>query len=109
MTSKKRGGLHFFGERIASWLTAAVRSSWAPVAAISALVVAGVVGFVLGFSEKYVVVIETGISVITFLLVLFLERTQHKESQAIQLKLNEIVAALEGASNRLIGVENVTE
>jgi len=54
-------------------------------------------------------VINTGTTIVTFLMVFLIQRTQNKDALAIHLKLNEIVAAMEGASNRLIDVEDLTE
>ena len=53
--------------------------------------------------------INTGTTIITFLMVFLIQRSQNKDSLAIHLKLNEIVAVLQGASNRLINVEDLTE
>ena len=61
------------------------------------------------FSDTWQLVINTGTTIVTFLMVFLIQRTQNKDSLAIQLKLNEIVAALEGASNRLIDVEALSE
>lgn len=60
-------------------------------------------------SNTWQLVINTGTTIITFLMVFLIQRTQNKEALALQLKLNEIVAAVQGASNRLIGVEDLTE
>jgi low affinity Fe/Cu permease len=54
-------------------------------------------------------VINTGTTIITFLMVFLIQRSQNKDARAVHLKLNEIVAALQGASNRLINVEDLTE
>jgi low affinity Fe/Cu permease len=61
------------------------------------------------FSDTWQLVINTGTTVVTFLMVFPLQRAQNKDALAVHLKLNEIVAALEGASNRLINVEDLTE
>jgi low affinity Fe/Cu permease len=61
------------------------------------------------YSDTWQLVINTGTTVVTFLMVFLIQRSQNKESRAMQLKLNEIVAALEGASNRLIDVEDLSE
>ena len=53
--------------------------------------------------------INTGTSIITFLMVFLIQRSQNKDARAVHLKLNEVVAALQGASNRLINVEDLTE
>jgi len=66
-------------------------------------------GPVFSFSDTWQLVINTGTTIITFLMVFLIQRAQNKDSLAIQLKLNEIVAALEGASNRLIDVEALSE
>src|SRR4029434_9969895 len=53
--------------------------------------------------------INTGTTIVTFLMVFLIQRTQNKDALAIHLKLNEIVSAMEGASNRLVDVEDLTE
>jgi len=62
-----------------------------------------------GFSETWQLVINTGTTIVTFLMVFLIQRTQNKDSLAIQLKLDEIVAVMAGASNRLIGCEDLNE
>jgi low affinity Fe/Cu permease len=66
-------------------------------------------GPIFGFSDTWQLVINTGTTIITFLMVFLIQRAQNKDSQAIHLKLNELVAAVKGASNRLINVESLTE
>lgn len=66
-------------------------------------------GPVFHYSDTWQLVINTGRTVVTFLMVFLIQRSQNKDSQAVHLKLNEIVAALEGASNRLIDVESMSE
>jgi low affinity Fe/Cu permease len=66
-------------------------------------------GPVFHYSDTWQLVINTGTTIITFLMVFLIQRSQNKDSLAIHLKLNEIVAALEGASNRLIDVESLSE
>ena len=68
-----------------------------------------VTGPLFHYSDTWQLAINTGTTIITFLMVFLIQRSQNKESLAVQLKLNEIVAALEGASNRLIDVENLDE
>ena len=68
-----------------------------------------VTGPLFHFSDTWQLVINTGTTIITFLMVFLIQRTQNKDALAIHIKLNEIVAALEGASNRLIDVEDLTE
>ena len=61
------------------------------------------------YSSTWQLVINTGTTIVTFLMVFLIQRTQNKDSLAVQLKLNEMVAALEGASNRLVNVEDLSE
>jgi low affinity Fe/Cu permease len=61
------------------------------------------------FSDTWQLVINTGTTIVTFLMVFLIQRMQNKDSRALHLKLNELVAALEGPSNRLIDVEDLTE
>jgi low affinity Fe/Cu permease len=68
-----------------------------------------VLGPAFAFSDTWQLVINTGTTIVTFLMVFLIQRSQNKDSQALHLKLNEIVAALQGASNRLINVEDLTE
>ncbi len=75
-----------------------------------ALVIAWLVtGPVFDYSDTWQLVINTGTTVVTFLMVFLIQRAQNKDAMALQLKLNEIVAAIEGASNRLINVEDMNE
>src|SRR3569832_465207 len=84
-------------------------SSWA--FAVAALVIVGwlVSGPFFHYSDTWQLVINTGTTIVTFLMVFLIQRSQNKDSLALQLKLNEIVAALVGASNRLIDIEDLTE
>ncbi len=62
-----------------------------------------------GFSDTWQLTINTGTSVITFLMVFLIQRTQNHDTRAIQLKLNELIASAEGASNRLINAEDLDD
>jgi low affinity Fe/Cu permease len=68
-----------------------------------------VTGPVFHFSDTWQLVINTGTTIITFLMVFLIQQTQNKDTKAIELKLNELVAAIGGASNRLIGIEDLSE
>ena len=83
-----------------------------PVAFMAAvlLILAWIVaGPLFGFSDTWQLVINTSTTIITFLMVFLIQQTQNKDSKAMELKLNELVAATKGASNRLIDVEALTE
>jgi low affinity Fe/Cu permease len=77
--------------------------------AFGVIVVWAALGPVFGYSDTWQLVINTGTTIVTFLMVFLIQRSQNKDSLAIQLKLNELVAAMDGASNRLIDVEDLSE
>ena len=77
--------------------------------AVLVIVVWGITGPIFHYSDTWQLVINTGTTVVTFLMVFLIQRAQNKDALAIHLKLNEIVAAMEGASNRLIDVEDLSE
>jgi len=79
------------------------------VLACSVIVVWLATGPLFHYSDTWQLVINTGTTVVTFLMVFLIQRSQNKESLAVQLKLNELVSALKGASNRLIDVEELGE
>jgi low affinity Fe/Cu permease len=101
-----KGGLL---ERMSGRATAWAGSSWAFALAAGVIVVWMVTGPVFGFSDTWQLVINTGTTIVTFLMVFLIQRAQNKDALAIQLKLNELIAAVEGASNRLINVEDLSE
>jgi low affinity Fe/Cu permease len=96
-------------ERFSQWATTWSGSSMAFVTACAVIVVWAVTGPLFGFSDTWQLVINTGTTIVTFLMVFLIQRSQNKEALAVQLKLNELVAAIEGASNRLIVVEDLSE
>ena len=96
-------------EKFSYQATRATGTSIAFVLAVGVIVVWGITGPIFRFSDTWQLVINTGTTIVTFLMVFLIQRAQNKDALAIHLKLNEIVAALEGASNRLIDVEDLTE
>jgi low affinity Fe/Cu permease len=86
-----------------------VGSSRAFAMALAVIVAWALMGPLFGFSDTWQLVINTGTTIVTFLMVFLIQRSQNKDAVALHLKLNEIVAALQGASNRLINVEDLTE
>ena len=109
MVKKKRNALSQILERFSYKATKATGTSTAFIIALLVILVWCITGPVFRFSDTWQLVINTGTTVVTFLMVFLIQRTQNKDALAIHLKLNEIVAALEGASNRLIDVEDLTE
>ena len=96
-------------ERSARAVTAWAGSSAAFGCAVAIIIGWALLGPVFGFSDTWQLVINTGTTIVTFLMVFLIQRSQNKDAQALHLKLNEIVAALQGASNRLINIEDLTE
>ena len=109
MARKKRGKLGQTLEKFSLKATKATGTSKAFILALAIIVLWGFTGPIFHFSDTWQLVINTGTTIVTFLMVFLIQRTQNKDALAIHLKLNEIVAALEGSSNRLIDVEDLTE
>src|SRR5438128_1940403 len=95
--------------RFATLATAWTGSTAGYIVAILTVVIWAVTGPIFHYSDTWQLTINTGTTVITFLMVFLIQRSQNKDALAVQLKLNEIVAAIEGASNRLIAVEDLSE
>jgi low affinity Fe/Cu permease len=96
-------------ERFALSVTQATGSTSAFIIAFVLVIIWGATGPVFHYSENWQLVINTGTTIITFLMVFLIQKSQNKDSLAIQLKLNELVAAHEFASNRLVNVESMSE
>lgn len=105
----KRSKLSELLEKFSYQATRATGTSAAFVLAVAVIIVWGITGPVFHFSDTWQLVINTGTTIVTFLMVFLIQRAQNKDALAIHLKLNEIVAAMEGASNRLIDVEDLSE
>jgi low affinity Fe/Cu permease len=109
MAQQKRNRLGQMLERFSRKATEATGTSSAFILALLVIIVWLITGPLFQFSDTWQLVINTGTTIVTFLMVFLIQRSQNKDALAIHLKLNEIVAALEGASNRLIDVEDLTE
>lgn len=95
--------------KIAAIITKAAGSPAAIICAV--LLVAGwaIGGFIFGFTDTWQLVINTTTTIITFLMVFVIQQSQNKDTMAIQLKLNELIACNEKASNRLVDIEDLTD
>ena len=96
-------------ERFAGRAIAAAGSSKAFGVAFGAVVLWLLLGPVFGFSETWQLFINTGTTIVTFLMVFLLQQTQNKDTIAIHLKLNELIASHELASNHVISIEDLSE
>ena len=77
--------------------------------AVASIIVWAATGPLFHFSDTWQLVINTSTTIVTFIMVFLIQRSQNKDAQAVHLKLNELVAAMEGASNRLVMVEDLSE
>lgn len=109
MEKKTEQTKNYSFEAFASSVTKIAGSTPAFIVAFLLVVIWGVTGPVFHYSATWQMIINTGTTIITFLMVFLIQKAQNKDSLAIQLKLNELVAAHEFASNRLVNVENMTE
>lgn len=96
-------------ERFANAATKFTGSSPAFLIALGIVILWGVTGPLFNYSENWQLVINTGTTIITFLMVFLIQKAQNKDGKAIQLKLNELIAASSRASNRMVDIEDLTE
>jgi len=102
---KKRNLFEKFANRITNW----TGSSTAFLCAAFIVIAWAVSGPIFDYSETWQLVINTGTTIITFLMVFLIQKSQNKDSKAIQLKLNELIAANRYTSNRMVDIEDLTE
>ncbi|MBX2924582.1 MAG: low affinity iron permease family protein [Chitinophagaceae bacterium] len=95
--------------RIAIWVTQKTGTPAAFIIALSLIFLWLISGPLFGFSDTWQLIINTGTTIITFLMVFIIQQSQNKDTAAIQLKLNELIACNENASNRLVDIEDLTE
>lgn len=105
---KKLHHANFF-EKISHHSTVLAGSTTAFITAILVVLIWIITGPVFGYSDTWQLAINTGTTIITFLMVFLIQRAQNKDSKAVHLKLNELIASLKGPSNRLINVEDLNE
>lgn len=96
-------------DRISKYVTRAAGRPAAFITAFSVIVVWGITGPLFKYSDTWQLVINTGTTIITFLMVFVIQQSQNRDTLALQLKLNELIASQENASNRLVDVEDLTE
>ncbi len=109
MAQRNGSGFRIGFERFSHRVTEATGRPGAFMIALLTIVIWVASGPIFGFSDTWQLVINTGTTIVTFLMVFLIQQTQNKDTKAIELKLNELVAAIEGASNRLIDVEDLSE
>jgi low affinity Fe/Cu permease len=95
--------------KLASKISQATGSFWTFSCALLVVLAWASTGPFFHYSETWQLVINTSTTIVTFLMVFVIQHAQNKDMRAVQLKLNELIAAVEGASNRLIDVEDLTD
>ncbi len=98
-----------FFDRMAQLVTRTAGSPYAFVIALLLILVWALTGPLFNFSDTWQLVINTSTTIVTFLMVFVIQQTQNKDTIALHLKLNELIACNESASNRLIDIEDLTE
>ncbi len=107
MNKKKKPSSIF--NRFSNVVTKATGKPGAFITAMFIILIWGITGPIFHFSDTWQLVINTGTTIITFLMVFVIQHSQNKDTVAIQLKLNELIAANSDASNRLIAIEDLTD
>jgi low affinity Fe/Cu permease len=106
--NQKKGKLGKFFDRFSTAITKITGKPIAFIVAFAIIVIWAFSGPLFDFSDTWQLVINTGTTIITFLMVFVIQQSQNKDTIAIHLKLNELIASTKGASNRLIDVEDLT-
>ena len=102
-------GRRSFFDRFAGSVTRIAGSPWAFAVALACVILWAITGPAFNFGESWQMVINTGTTIVTFLMVFLIQQSQNKDSAAIHIKLNELLASHELASNRVVAVEDLDE
>ena len=95
--------------RLASWTTRVTGGRWGFLTALLVVIIWGASGPYFHYSDNWQLVINTGTTIVTFLMVFLIQNAQNRDAAAMQAKLDEIIRAVEGARNAFIGIEHLTE
>src|SRR5437764_828737 len=95
--------------RFAQIISHAVGSSWAFILAVAVIVTWAVTGPMFHYSDTWQLVINTGTTIITFLMVFLIQNTQNRDAKAIHLKLDELLKGVKGARTSLVNLEQLSD
>ncbi len=107
--TEKRASLNTWFSGVASRASQIVGSAWMFILAIAVIVAWGVTGPMFHYSDTWQLIINTGTTIITFLMVFLIQNTQNRDAKAIHLKLNELIHAVSKAHDELIDVEKLSD
>jgi low affinity Fe/Cu permease len=107
-TSSKKSNGDWFGH-FAAQASSYLGSRWAFASAVLIIAVWAIIGPIYHFSDAWQLVINTGTTIVTFLMVFLIQNTQNRDAKAINLKLNELIRAIQNAKDQMIDIENLSD